>query len=304
MPEKIFWVLKGYAKRITELFKLKQYDIVYIFLWVTPFGMPLLERLFTRVNPHVVYDIDDAIFMKAQSMANNYANFIKGRSKPFFMMKNARHVIACTPYLTDVAKRYNDNVSDISSSINTNTYRVVNTYQNDHKLILGWSGSHSTIQFLYLLKNVLIQINKTHPFKLLVMGDTEFKIEGLDIEAISWTAEKEISTLQKFDIGLYPLPIDNDWVLGKSGLKALQYMAVGVPVVATAIGANFRIMEDGKTGFLIKREEEWIEKIILLMKDPGLRKKMGEAGRKNVETYYSIEAIAPMYRKILESVCR
>jgi glycosyltransferase involved in cell wall biosynthesis len=136
------------------------------------------------------------------------------------------------------------------------------------------------------------------------MGDTEFKIEGLDIEAIPWTAEKEISTLQKFDIGLYPLPIDNDWVLGKSGLKALQYMAVGVPVVATAIGANFRIMEDGKTGFLIKREEEWIEKIILLMKDPGLRKKMGEAGRKNVETHYSIEAIAPMYRKILESVFR
>lgn len=304
IPEKIFWVIAAYFKRIGNLFTLKKYDLVYIFLWVTPFGFPLMERLFVALNPNMVYDIDDAIFMKEKSLRNRWIDFIRGRNKPFFLMKKARHVIACTPYLTEVAASLNSAVTDISSTINTETYQPVNTYQNDHKLVLGWSGSHSTSRFLYLLKDVLLQLQKEVPFKLLVMGDANFHIEGLDMEAIAWSAENEVPTLQRFDIGLYPLPLDNEWVLGKSGLKALQYMAVGLPVVATAIGANFRIINDGETGFLVTTDEEWIERLKRLMKDGALRKKLGEASRKNVESYYSIHANAPVYLAIIESASR
>ncbi len=302
--EKIFWVLQAYGKRIFTLFTLRQYDVVYIFLWVTPFGYPIMERLYTAVNPNMVYDIDDAIFIKSKSLVNRSIDFIRGRSKPFFLMKKAKHVIACTPFLTEVAVSYNQNVTDISSTINTDTYQPVNTYQNKGKLVLGWSGSHSTSPFLYLLEDVLLELNKKIPFKLLVMGDPSFRIEGLDMEAIPWSVENEIPVLQRFDIDLYPLPLDNKWVLGKSGLKALQYMAVGLPVVATAIGANYRIIEDGVTGMLVKTKYEWIEKLTTLMSDPGLRKRIGMAARQNVEANYSIHANAPIYLSILDSVSR
>ncbi len=304
IPEKIFWVVAAYFKRIGNLFTIRNYDLVYIFLWVTPFGFPLMEKLFVAMNPNMVYDIDDAIFMKEKSLRNRWIDFIRGRNKPFFLMKKAKHVIACTPYLTEVALSLNNSVTDISSTINTDTYQPVNKYRNDHKLVLGWSGSHSTSRFLYLLRNVLLQLQKEIPFKLLVMGDPKFHIEGLDMEAIEWSAENEVPTLQRFDIGLYPLPLDNEWVLGKSGLKALQYMAVGLPVVATAIGANFRIIDDGKTGFLVKTEEEWIARLKLLMTDETLRKKLGEASRLNVEKHYSIHANAPVYLSIIESAMR
>ncbi|MFN8247432.1 MAG: glycosyltransferase family 4 protein [Ferruginibacter sp.] len=303
-PEKIYWVLRAYLKRFITAFSLKKYDLVYIFLWVTPFGYPMMERLYLAMNPNTVYDIDDAIFMKAQSVMNRSMDFIRGRSKPFFLMKKAKHVIACTPFLTEVAVTYNEAVTDISSTINTETYLPVNSYSNDHKLVLGWSGSHSTSQFLYLLKDALLELNARHPFKLLVMGDASFSIEGLDVEAIPWSVEKEVPTLQRFDIGLYPLPMDNQWVLGKSGLKALQYMAIGLPVVATAIGANYRIIENGRSGFLVKTKEEWIAALLTLMNDPQLRKNIGIAARENVEASYSIHANAPIYLSIINGACR
>ncbi len=302
--EKVFWVLSGYVNRFFLLFSLKKYDLVYIFLWVTPLGFPFMERLYTWMNKYMLYDIDDAIFLKEKSVSNRSVDLLKGRTKPFFLMKHARHVLTGTPYLADVARKYNNNVSDISVTINTETYLPVNKFTNEGKCVLGWSGSHSTSQFLYLLKDVLIKLNNKIPFKLLVMGDASFHIEGLEIEAFSWSMEKEIPTLQRFDIGLYPLPLDSDWVLGKSGGKALQYMGIGIPVVATAIGANFRIMEHGVSGYLVKTDEEWLQCLEALINDPTLRRAVGEAGRENIEKNYSIHANTPVYLAVLKATCR
>ena len=302
--EKIYWVGKGYAKRIKEYFTLQQYDVVYIFLWVTPFGAPLMEHLFVHKNKKVVYDIDDAIFLKAESFFNKYANLIKGRNKPFFLMKKAQQVIACTPYLTDVAKKYNQQVTDISSTINTVTYQPVNTYQNNKQLVLGWSGSHSTSKFLLLIQDVLLQLYAIHPFTLMVMGDANFSIAGLPVKAIAWSDEAEIPTLQQFDIGLYPLPLHDDWVLGKSGLKALQYMALGIPVVATGVGANYRIIQDGHTGCLVQTKQQWLQCLIQLINNHTLRKTIGQAARQQVVQHYSIQATAPVYLNILQQVAQ
>jgi glycosyltransferase involved in cell wall biosynthesis len=108
--------------------------------------------------------------------------------------------------------------------------------------------------------------------------------------------------LQQMDIGLYPLPLDEEWVYGKSGLKALQYMALGLPVVATAIGANFRVIEEGKSGFLVTTPEEWLARLKLLIHNPGLRKELGQKARERVEKYYSIKANEPVYLEIINKV--
>jgi L-malate glycosyltransferase len=299
---KIKGVLGGYFRRIALLFKIRRYDIAYVFLWATPFGPPIFEWIICRLAKKIIFDIDDLVFLKNNPHEKKYLSWIKGKNKPIYLMKNADHVITCTPYLDNFARQFNSNTTDISSTINTETYIPVNSYKNDHILVLGWSGSHTTAKYLYLLKDVLLELNKKITFKLLVMGDDSFNIEGLDVEAISWKEEYEVQTLQRMDIGLYPLPLDEEWVLGKSGLKALQYMALGIPTIATNVGCNNRVMIHEESGLLVKTKEEWLVAFEKLMNNKALRKQIGEKARQRVENLYSIKATAPVYLQILEKV--
>lgn len=298
--KKVLWTIYGYFRRFRDLWRIRNYDVVYVFLWVTPFGPPFFEWLISRLSRKMIYDIDDLVYTKYEK---GILRMLKGKGKPVFLMKNADHVITCTPYLTEFVNKFNLKTTDISSTINSETYIPVNPYSNSRKLTLGWSGSHSTSRYLYLLKDVLLELYKERKFRLLVMGDPAFTIEGLEVEAVAWSEEREITTLQQIDIGLYPLP-DEEWVLGKSGLKALQYMTLGIPTIATAVGANYRVIEDGKSGFLVKTPEEWKEKLVLLMDNPDLRKKIGIKARERVEAHYSVLANQPVYLSILDNLSR
>jgi glycosyltransferase involved in cell wall biosynthesis len=299
---KILGTADGYCRRFMDLFRIRQYDAAYIFLSVTPFGPPFAEWLFTSLAKKVIYDIDDLVFLKNVQHENRLLGALKGKKKPFFMMRKADHVISCTPYLDSIARQYNQHTTDISSTINTDTYIPVNTYSNDHVPVLGWSGSHSTIRYLYLLKDVLLELRKKINFRLLVIGSQDFDIPGIETEVHAWSAGTEIPLLQQIDIGLYPLPADDPWILGKSGLKALQYMGLGIPTVATRAGCNDRVIENNVSGFLVSTEKEWVEKLSELIADPELRKVIGTNARKRVEQYYSIKANAPTYLSIIRSV--
>jgi glycosyltransferase involved in cell wall biosynthesis len=300
--KKIIATISCYIRRFLILFTISKYDVVYIHLWVTPFGPPIFEWLVCKLSKQVIFDIDDLVYLKNSSHEKGISKWLKGKQKPIYLMKQADHIITCTPYLDKFVRQYNPNTTDISSTINTKTYQPVNTYQNDHKIILGWSGSHSTAKYLYLLKDVFIMLNQKVPFKLLVMGAHSFEIEGVDIEVVPWSEEAEIPTIQRFDIGLYPLP-DEEWVHGKSGLKALQYMAMGVPTIASKIGeAIERVIADGESGFLVNGyKEEWREKLMLLIENPDLREKIGKSGRKTVEDKYSIDANKDTYLNVIAS---
>lgn len=300
--QKVLYTLIGYFRRTADLFRLPFYDLVYIHLWVTPFGPPIFERLFAALNSKIVYDIDDMIFLTEKSKSNNLISGLKGRTKPFYLMKKAKHVIVCTPVLEEVAVKFNANVTDISSTIDTTNYQPVNKYSNSSSLVIGWSGSHSTSKYLKLLEKVLVKLREKYAFRVLVIGDPGFSFQQLECEAIPWKEATEVQDLQKIDIGLYPLPLDEAWVLGKSGLKALQYMALGIPTVATAIGANFRVIDNGISGFLVKTEEEWSQCLIQLMENTTLRKEIGLMARKKVVEQYSIDANKGTYLSIIESV--
>lgn len=285
---KLWFTLLGYLRRIKDLSRAHRYDAVYVHLWVTPFGFPLFERLLCLCNPRIVYDIDDLVYLKAnKSAANGFIAALKGRKKPILLMKKAKHVITCTPYLDQFVRQYNPHTTDISSTINTETYIPV-PRQNPIPVI-GWSGSHSTSGYVYLLENVLRAVYAEIPFTLKVIGDPGFHIEGIPTEAIAWNEAAEVRELNTFDIGIYPLP-DEEWVLGKSGLKALQYMALEIPTVATAIGANFRVIEEGVSGFLVHNDDEWKARLLELLRDAQLRRTIGIEARKRVENLYSLHA--------------
>ena len=203
--------------------------------------------------------------------------------------------------LDEYVRKYNQNTTNISSTINTDTYIPTNKYNNSNQLVLGWSGSHSTSQYLYLLESVLKKISNTHSVKILVIGDASFNIDGIELEAVPWRESTEVDDLRRIDIGLYPLP-DEPWVYGKSGLKALQYMALGIPTVASAVGMNFKVIEDGVSGFLVKNDREWITTITRLIDDPALRERVGKASRSRVLETYSVKVNQPTYLSIFKEV--
>lgn len=302
IPEKFFWTICGYIKRIVLLPFLPFYDGVYIFLNVTPFGLPVLERLYIALNPQSVYDIDDLVFLGNTSKVNRVVSLLKRPEKYAYLMQKAKHVIVCTPYLEKFVLEKNAHVTDISSTINTDTYIPVNSYTNDKPLVIGWSGSHSTLKYFYLLKDVLLELKKQYDFKVLIFGVQECSIDGLDIEVVPFHETAEVSTLQRLDIGLYPLPLDEQWVYGKSGLKALQYMALGIPTVATSIGANLRIIENNVSGILVTSKEEWLSALTHLLTNPQMRKQIGLNGNEKVVKEYSIHANKHKYLKILNAV--
>jgi glycosyltransferase involved in cell wall biosynthesis len=299
--QKVLWTLWGYLVRVFDLFRLPFYDGVYVCLWVVPFGPPVFEALYCLVNPNVIYDIDDLIFLKPKSRANPFVAFLKFRSRVTHLMRKAKHVITCTPALDAFARRYNRRTTDISSTINTDTYVPANRYANDGLITLGWSGSHATVPYLGLLAPLLRELAGECRFRLLVIGDAEFRMEGVDLVALPWREATEVADLRQIDIGLYPLP-QEEFALGKSGLKALQYMALGIPTVATAFGANFRVIEDGVSGFLVRTDAEWKDRLRALMRDPDLRWRLGRAARQRVERHYSVRVNRDTYLGIVASV--
>lgn len=299
--EKVLWTAWGYLRRLRDLARLPFYDGAYIFLWVTPFGPPFFEWLYSMGAKRFIYDIDDMVFLGHSSAANRAMQFLKGRRKMIYLMRKADHVIVCTPYLDSFVKQHNERTTDISSTIDTDRYLPVNPYSNDRRLTLGWSGSHSTAKYLHLLDDVLRDLAKELDFRLKVIGDPEFAIDGVDTDAQAWNGATEVRDLQEIDIGLYPLP-DEEWVLGKSGLKALQYMALGIPTIATGIGASQRIIRDGEDGFLVTNAEEWKNRIKLLATDAALRKHLGDAARRTVVDRFSIRANRAAYLGVLDGV--
>jgi glycosyltransferase involved in cell wall biosynthesis len=302
--EKIFWTILGYVKRVLLIFKLKKFDAVYIHLWVTPLGPPIFEYIYCKFSKKVIFDIDDLVFIENSSSANSWISRFKGKKKPLYLIKNANYVITCTPYLSNYCKKLNNNITEISSTINTDNYKLVRKDKSDGKIIIGWSGSHSTVKYLNLISHSLKIISKKYPIKIIVMGSTNFEIDEIEVECFDWKEDIEVKTIEKFDIGLYPLP-DELWVQGKSGLKALQYMACGVATIASSFGDSIKnIINHGENGFLANTEEDWINYLSLLIENHELRKTIGENARKTVEEKYSVEVNKHLYLKAIQEVLK
>jgi glycosyltransferase involved in cell wall biosynthesis len=158
---------------------------------------------------------------------------------------------------------------------------------------LGWIGSHSTVSYLHLLDNVLPQLAARYRIVVKVVGG-HYSLSGLEVSNHPWKLQNELTDLHSFDIGLMPMP-DDQWTRSKCGFKLLQYMGVGVPSVASPVGVNRQIVEDGLNGFLANSEEAWIDKLSKLIEDIELRRAMGLRGRATVERQFSVAVNAPRF---------
>lgn len=295
---KFFAVLVGYFKRILIIFKLRSYSGVYIFLNVAPF-FNIFEKIYISLSRKVIYDIDDLVFLNKTSEVNKIASIFRNSYKYFYLMKKSNYVITCTSYLYKLAKKYNKNCIDISSTINTKKYKP-KTRKNS-PVIIGWSGSYSTGPYINIIKSILKKFVKKKICKVLIIGARKKDINESCFNYENWDKKKEVFTLNKIDIGVYPLYKDR-WVKGKSGLKALQFMALQIPVVATATGSNFRVIDHKKNGFLVNKKSDWAKYLLKLIKNKSIRKKMGINGRKKVKDFFSVEANKNKYLKIFQEI--
>jgi glycosyltransferase involved in cell wall biosynthesis len=186
----------------------------------------------------------------------------------------------------------------VPTTIDTDAYRPQDR-EGQEPLCIGWSGSSSTIAHLRLLESTLRELQRERGISIRVIGDESYRLEGATVEAMSWTAATEVSDLQAIDIGVMPLP-DDEWARGKCGLKALQYMALGIPTVLSPVGVNTEIARDG-AALLASTPSEWAQILRKLLDDRDLRVQVGEAGRARVEEDYSIAANLPIWDQALRA---
>jgi len=275
-------------------------------MYVTPVGTSMLERLTRFRARRLVYDIEDNLLV-GHGANHNFPNpvlrMFKSPRKARYLIRRADYVITSSPFLNEACQKINQRraCTYISSSVDTRRFVPSNLYTNESTVTIGWTGTFSTRVYLDLLRPVFQELARRRHFRLRVIGNFDYALEGVDLEVIRWSVEREVVDLQGIDIGVYPLALE-EWVSGKSGLKAIQYMAFGIPCVATNTGTAPMIIRDGENGLLVRTDQEWIAALERLIDDPQLRRRLGEQARKDAVERYSTRAVAGEYRRVLASV--
>lgn len=300
---KVAAFLRGAARRLGDLRAIRSADLVYLHLEALPLGPPLLERWMARRGVPIVYDLDDLVYLPHASAANRFMRWLRGKGKIPEIVSLARHTIVCTEHLAEFARRHSARVTNISSTIDTAAYRPRPHRPATKGVVVGWSGSHSTSPYLLLLADVLRELQAEEDIRVKVIGDAAFRMPGVRVEAHPWRRETEVEDLSELDIGVYPLP-DEEWIKGKSGLKALQYMALEIPTVAQRLGTNLEIIREGENGLLASSPAEWKAALRTLIRDPDLRRRLGQEGRRTVMERYSVEANRERYLEVLGRILR
>jgi glycosyltransferase involved in cell wall biosynthesis len=293
---KMWIVVKSIVKRLGDIQKANSFDIVFVQREAFMLGTSFFEKQLSKTKAKLVFDFDDSLWLMDTSNANKIWEWLKSTKKTSYIISHSHLVFAGNKYLHDYAKQFNANVKIIPTTIDTEFHKRKQPYTNNDKICIGWSGSITTIkhfeQAIPALKKIKEKYGDKVHFK--VMGDATYKNDELNIQGIPWSNNTEVDVLSSFDIGIMPLP-DDEWVKGKCGLKGLSYMAVEVPTIMSDVGVNSEIIEEGVNGYLAKTEQDWIQKLSMLIDSYELRKQMGENARKTVLEKYSTLSQQPHY---------
>lgn len=304
--KKLGLFLKGIFRRIKDVWKARDFDVVFIYREAFMTGTIIFEKLLKWRGAKLIFDFDDAIWNHDVSEGNKALGRLKRPEKVNEIMALSDLVFAGNSYLANHALQFNRRVVIFPSTINLDYYRVKpKAEQHTGKVIIGWSGSLTTIEHFKIIIPVLEKIKQRFGDKVefRVFGVPTYSYESLDIKGIRWTPENEVSEISAFDIGIMPLP-DNEWTRGKCGMKGLQYMALEVATVMQGVGANKDIVQDGQNGFLANNEEEWFNRLSQLIQSAELRQQLGKAGRKTIEEKYSCQALQASYVQQFEGLVK
>lgn len=305
---KLRGTLRGHWRRLRDLVRMRDYDLVYVFMWVTPFGTRSMERLARWRARRMIYDIEDNLLAETDGSGSSRTGARSGnRGKARLLIARADHVVTASPFMVDRYRALNARgaVSLIYPSVDTDVFRprdrASHPERPDGRPVIGWTGTFSSAPYLDLLRPVFRELARRVDYTLIVIGNFPYSLPGVDLEVLTWSAADEVAQMQRLDIGVYPLPAD-DWVLGKAGLKVIQYMAFGLPSVSTNIGTATHQVRDGVDGFLVDGDDQWLATLERLCRDAALRDRIGAAGRREAVARYSRQATAGRYLDVIRTV--
>lgn len=282
-------------------------DVIFMRGPVYDYGPPLFERLLHAINPRMVFDIDDAIWEPAAHVTSPFLRMVDlGWVRK--MSGLCRHAIVGNEYLRRYVGGCNPAIpiSVIPTCVDMARYtpKPWPDAPAEGPVVLGWAGLRNNLGYLEIIEPVLQRLAARYPIRLeIATRGRIYALEGVDVVNRAFELEHEMDYMREVDIGLMPLK-DTPRARGKCAFKAIQYMAVGVPVAVSPVGMNAEVVEDGTTGFLAATPEEWHEKLERLIVDAELRRRMGATARATVIERYSFEANYPLFLRAMEATAR
>jgi glycosyltransferase involved in cell wall biosynthesis len=286
-PIKIPAVIHSYWDRIGISLHKRRYDLIWLQQELLPWVPFCIEKILYSKNIPLLVDYDDAVFHRYDLHKDYFIRLLLSR-KIDHVMEISSGLTVGNAYIADRAEQAGArNVHILPSVVDTEKYHC--KPREDHPdFVIGWLGTPKTVHFLETIQPALKKVLNNTTRLIIVGADIPDSLKNLPIQSQSWNEDTEIDQILQFDIGIMPL-IDAPFERGKCGYKLIQYMACGLPVVASPVGVNQSIVEHGMNGFLASTMDEWIDALIKLRSSIDLRLKMGIAGRKKVESYYSLE---------------
>jgi glycosyltransferase involved in cell wall biosynthesis len=290
-------LVAAYARRVLGLVLLRERELIWVEKEVLPWVPFFFEKLLLRGRPYVL-DLDDAVFHNYDKNSNYVIRYLMG-SRIDNLMACARLVVVGNQYLAQRARKAGAAwVEVMPTVVDMDRYQVTDVDHLGDSLRVVWIGSPSTVKYLVEISAVLARVSKISPFILRIIGGGDVELPGVRVECISWSEDLEIRLIKECDVGIMPLR-DGPWERGKCAYKLIQYMACGLPTIASAVGANNDVVVNGQTGHLVSTEDGWVNALCHLLGDPVSRKKMGCAGRVRVFERYSLQSNAPRLANLL-----
>jgi glycosyltransferase involved in cell wall biosynthesis len=290
--DKALEMARAYAKFIPKVRDIREYDAVLVNREATLIGPALVERWVARQRP-LIYLLDDPLYIRYRSPSNGWLSYLKAPGKVRTLCGLSRVVLANSASHAAFARRHTGNVWEIPSVVDADLYTgwTRRDGQDDGRVCVGWTGSPSTTGNLRVIEQPLRALGARPDVRLLFIGASEFGLPDVPHTAAPWRPETEVADLRRLQIGLLPVQ-PTPWASHKFYLKLVQYMALGIPPVATPLGSNPAVIEDGVTGFLATGDSDWVRAVERLIGDPELRERCGRAAAETAHRRYTLQANA------------
>ncbi len=292
-------VASRYLTRLNWLRSNPDIDAIWLHCEVFPFLPGLVERFVSLPGKPVIFDYDDAIFHNYDLHSNTIVRSVLGQ-KLKTTIRQASMALCGNSYLAEYTSELCPRTEIVPTVVDTSIYCPLSLRRSKNiKANIGWIGTPSTwIEYMNPMVPKFIEIAGKNGARLSVMGADHNALSNPFIDFFEWKLDGEVPFLQNIDIGVMPLT-DTPWARGKCGYKLIQYMACGLPVIASPIGVNCDIVEHGVNGFLAETETEWVEALNTLLSDSDLRKRMGKAGRAKIKREYSLQVYGPKITNLM-----
>jgi glycosyltransferase involved in cell wall biosynthesis len=291
-----------YLKRSFMLLGVFRYDLVWIEKELYPYMPAVAERLLRLLGKPFVVDYDDAIFHNYDRSPHPMIRKLLGR-KIDMVMRQASQVVTGNEYLAERARAAGAFLPALIPTVVDLTHYRARVASSTVSPVIGWIGSPSTQQYLVIIRDVLAEVCRTMGARLMLIGANPCvaaRLPGIEVVVVPWNEGNEAALIRQMDIGIMPLP-DAPWEKGKCGYKLIQYMACGVPVIASPVGVNVDIVSQSQSGLLADTLAEWRNALFLLLRSVEHRRQFGAAGRLAVERTYCLAVQAPVLSKILHA---